>query len=115
MKAVKFIMEKIRDKPDMPYDRSAAEDIQVPFCCLQSISLCFICIFLNILVWCHASRILPHHFDIHILRFRIQRERNADYISAVCTMPVIAYGEIYFTVLNFSCSASIEESGFVSL
>jgi len=37
MKAVKFIMEKIRDKPDMPYDRSAAEDIQVPFCCLQSI------------------------------------------------------------------------------
>lgn len=29
MKAVKFIMEKIRDKPDMPYDRSAAEDIQL--------------------------------------------------------------------------------------
>jgi hypothetical protein len=34
MKVIKFIMEKVRDKPDMPYDRSAAEDIQVPFCSL---------------------------------------------------------------------------------
>jgi RNA-binding protein Nova len=32
MKVVKFIMDKIRDRPDMPYDRSAAEDVQVPFC-----------------------------------------------------------------------------------
>lgn len=29
MKVVKFIMEKIRDKPDMPYDRTATEDIQI--------------------------------------------------------------------------------------
>jgi hypothetical protein len=54
MKAVKFIMEKIRDKPDMPYDRSAAEDIQVPFCYLQSVfSLLYLYFLINVgLVHC---------------------------------------------------------------
>jgi hypothetical protein len=32
MNVIKFIMEKIRDRPDMPYDRSGAEDVQVPVC-----------------------------------------------------------------------------------
>jgi hypothetical protein len=32
MKVVKFIMEKITDRPDMPYDKSGAEDVQVSLC-----------------------------------------------------------------------------------